>query len=177
MSHSIVYIHVRAPEYISVITFLFKITFELLTGFIGRKFSRTLLWLFQYCRSYWPFRGICCVWGVLVSLWLTVLVWGRMCFSIQHNIFLKWMCTYNWCCLIFARFAAVFLLSFRCMRIVDYVYYVYHPCQHGQSVITIYVDVVLCGHIWCTVTTALWSPQLWNFSQKFNLIFHILHKH
>ena len=137
------------------------------------KFSRTLLWLFQYCMSYWPFRGICCVGGVLVSLWLTVLVWGRMCFSTQHNIFLKWMCTYDWCCLIFARFAAVFLLSFRCMRIVDYVYYVYHPCQHGQSVITIYVDVVLCGHCWCTVTTALWSPQRWNFSQKFNLIFLI----
>jgi hypothetical protein len=107
LSHSIVYIHVRAPEYISVITFLFKITFELLTGFIGktfwRKFSRTLLWLFQYYRSYWPFRGICCVWGVLVSLWLTVLVWCRMCFSTQYNIFLKWMCTYNWCWLILTK--------------------------------------------------------------------------
>jgi hypothetical protein len=107
LSHSIVYIHVRAPEYISLISFLFKLHLNFWLVYIRktfwRKFSRTLLWLFQYCRSYWPFRGICCVCGVLVSLWLTVLVWGRMCFSTQHNIFLKWMCTYNWCCLILTK--------------------------------------------------------------------------
>ena len=105
LSHSIVYIHVRAHEYTSVITFLFKLHLNFWLVLWARRFGENFPVLYYdfYCRSYWPFRGICCVWGVLVSLWLTVLVWGRMCFSTQHNIFLKWMCTYNWCCLILTK--------------------------------------------------------------------------
>ena len=37
------------------------------------------------------------------------------------------------------RFAAVFLLFFKCMQIVDYVYYVYHPCQHVMTVSDNYI--------------------------------------
>jgi hypothetical protein len=50
-----------------------------------------------------------------VSLWLTVLVWGRMCFSTQHNIFLKWMCTYNWCCLILTKNSTYKYIHEKCL--------------------------------------------------------------
>ena len=105
LSHSIVYIHVRVPEYISVITFLFKLHLNFWLVLYGGHFGENFPVPYYdfYCRRYWPFRGIYCLWGVLDSLWLTVLVWGRMCFSTQHNIFLKWMCTYNCCCLILTK--------------------------------------------------------------------------
>jgi hypothetical protein len=101
LSHSIVYIHVRAPEYISVITFLFKITFELLTGFLANIFPYFIM-IVPVLQELLTFPwNLLCVGGI--TLWLTVLVWCRMCFSTQHNIFLKWMCTYNWCCLILTK--------------------------------------------------------------------------
>jgi hypothetical protein len=72
------------------------------------------------------------------------------------------------------RFALCFYyFSNACRLSITYTTCTIHVNMSWQSVTTIYVDVVLCGHCWCTVTTAVWSPQRRNFSQ-FNFSYFVL---
>ena len=90
--------------------------------------------------------------------------------SKQHNFlkipplppFKRLICIIVFYKCLLVRFAAVFLLFFKCMQIVDYVYYVYHPCQHVMTVSDNYIRgrcimrplLVYSNYCWLVSSTA-----------------------